>query len=1702
MVKGKKLLAMILVFTLSFSHFAIVTESIAATNFISLFGSNSENENVEFTAALKNGDTKQTSLASDVNNDDLAISLELDVKEAGYLKAGKIEITPKEEKEELNFKIKDDNQIAETEDVQSLENNVIMLNKINYSSDKMEISVPIEYDMEEYINDSKLLSTAKVTLSGVYVDNNGKENEISYETELTLAWKDERKANVSSEITKYVTFGKGGVILQTVIKVDSSNPDKNSLPVKSSKVTVDVPKLNEVVPSEVSVVANSTKGTNGNGVGDVQFSDKNWNYNKDENKINIEVENYKKEVEISDSKEFLKTEGTENKKEERYYSKADVDEYVITYTYQNLSVNDAINVVSDVAAEITVFSGVEADKNETVIKAEKQEEMVLEGETGNIISHTVENDKTEISKIYSYLNKEVEFTAKTNINVSYKDIVEEMMVEDLQNYYIDKSENIIQADDIYYKQISINKENFTNILGEDGTVKILDVSGNELATINKDMQEVDGNYVIDFQDKISKAIIKTSAPVNIGNLVITSKKAIAGASIEKAQYANAAYIASDSIQKAKFSYVSDVVELDQATTKLQLNDTVTDINLTVGDDLSLVTGAKNSNVELRIELGNNKETSDIYGNSVFEIEMPSYITKVDVTNASMIYGEGLEIAGVETYNRDGKNIIKVTVNGKQTEINSGELTNGSNIVLTTDLTVDMYTPSITEKIRAYGYNSEATNYANAKEYTIENVTVCASSKANVRYSAPNGVVAINAISNYENTGKTLASLKQGEKSDYIDIYAEAVNAKSDIVIMNNNDNTVSNLAILGRVPFAGVKDIESGEELGTTMDTKMVAGISSSQSNNAEFTIYYSENGEATADIENSKNAWVTNPESFENIKSYLIVPSDSEYKMEAKQILRFSYEYTIPENLNHNEYFYGTFQASYLNNTEVANLEETAKPDMVGLTTGVGPEISFDLSSKTKKVKELEEFEVVATVKNTGEDVVRDVVVNIPVPENTTFVSVEKDKDSATVTNENGKVTVNMQQLTKESSLEVKLKLKANEISAGDNNKISISASATAKDLGKELVQKLDDMEIKMAEMKIRSEVNSSFDRVYLKEGTDVTIIYYLSNTTDDEKTNTKFTVQLPKELTFTSAYTLGNIYANEDAQINNATYDETTNKVTWNLGNVEAHGLKYIRLNVKAGNLDAALTEKKCKITSQVSADNMDTYNGKDIEFSMGRASISVVQTTSTETYVNEGDVIEYAFTLKNEGPIAQDVVLTDSVPAGLIMTSASYKTDDNSEHTIGMSSTDKATVNVNVPAKSAVDVHMKAEAIQAGTAAEKSVVNVATVTTAEGTSIQSNNITHIVKSELADSDAIGDDDDEDTNKSDSDDSDSSKTQYEASKKYDISGIAWLDKNKDGIRDDDEERLEDITAMAIDSNTGVIKSTVKTNRNGEYTISGLKDGNYLVIFKYDTVKYTTTMYQKEGVETSLNSDAVTTKIELDGEKENGAVTDTIAISGSNAKNIDLGLAEADQFSMQLDKTITKITVQNAEGSKTEEFNKTKLAKYDIAAKYLSGTTVYVEYTITVTNNGDLPGFATEVVDYIPEGMTFNSNLNSAWYTGTDGNLYTKALENKELNKGESAEIKLVLTKKMTADNTGLVSNTAEIADDYNIYAVSDINSTPKNKAQGEDDMSNADVILTVKTGESLIYLSAIIVSVIIGGMVGIVVYNRIAIKRRRGGV
>ena len=160
-------------------------------------------------------------------------------------------------------------------------------------------------------------------------------------------------------------------------------------------------------------------------------------------------------------------------------------------------------------------------------------------------------------------------------------------------------------------------------------------------------------------------------------------------------------------------------------------------------------------------------------------------------------------------------------------------------------------------------------------------------------------------------------------------------------------------------------------------------------------------------------------------------------------------------------------------------------------------------------------------------------------------------------------------------------------------------------------------------------------------------------------------------------------------------------------------------------------------------------------------------------------------------------------------------------------------------------------------------------------------------------------------------------------------------------------------------------------------------------------------------------------------------------------------------------------------------------VVRVDLNQDRIDNTIIKFRYQIRITNEGEIPGYATEISDYIPEGLEFNQADNPGWRE-VDGKVVTDALKDTLLEPGESAVVEIVLTWINDEENMGVMINTAEISEDYNESETPDIDSTPNNKVEGEDDIDDAPVALTMVTGSAPLYIgiTAGTLAIIAGGV------------------
>ncbi len=198
-------------------------------------------------------------------------------------------------------------------------------------------------------------------------------------------------------------------------------------------------------------------------------------------------------------------------------------------------------------------------------------------------------------------------------------------------------------------------------------------------------------------------------------------------------------------------------------------------------------------------------------------------------------------------------------------------------------------------------------------------------------------------------------------------------------------------------------------------------------------------------------------------------------------------------------------------------------------------------------------------------------------------------------------------------------------------------------------------------------------------------------------------------------------------------------------------------------------------------------------------------------------------------------------------------------------------------------------------------------------------------------------------------------------------------------------------------------------------------------------------------------------------------------------------------EFDLALRKWVTQaIVIENGKQTVTNTGHQPyddpeDIVKVEIHRKKINDVTVKFKYSIRITNEGDIAGYAKEITDYVPEGLKFVAEDNPGWKDEGNNVVSTRLLENKLLQPGEYADVEIVLTWINNQDNMGVKTNTAEISEDYNDKGVPDKDSTPDNKKKGEDDIDDAPVMLSVETGRAKIYISLglTILVTIAGGVV-----------------
>ena len=1589
-------------------------------------------KNIEFGAYFKDANGQNVTHLQ-ATGKEASLLLHVAVKQEGYFN-GQIELG------DANFKLKE--VVGNSPFVNKLEGNTITLNQINAGS-TAEIEIKVELLKEEIFDVNLLEKESIVQLKGIYKDSSEKDVSVVASKNIKLSYP---SANIGEEnLIKEMDVitnkdmnvnGEERRVVQVALRLGLKD---NSYPIQSISFENKAPVTSDNSAPEVSQSVHMNMITS-------------WKSN-----TKSDAEGTITTMELTnaaqDGRILWKNQGCE--------------EIIITYIAKAGTTIDNQEITAK--AVMTLYDGQE-------ITVEAKTSLDATTELNNTITTKIENAETEIYKGKLYQGIDREFSTNATVFVDLANTHEYLEIKE-DNVFGSQNQELTNATvaNVLYKSTILNKEQWMKILGENGTITVLNNKGEIIATLDKNTQaDEQGNIVLDYKDGLEGVTLKTSTPVATGKLELTHHKVLknnTNIDLKQMSYlASIAYVTDNMMTDRK------IEQNNQNVAMMELKEPKTEAKLEINKE-SLSTAISNS-IEMKVVLKTDDEAYDLYQNPIITIALPEDVETINLTKVEMLYEEEMKI---KTYRVEGKNII-VEVEGEQTNYKE-ETVEGASIVIYADIVLNQKAASKDAQIQMSYTNQKASQ-------PIENIVTP------IKIEAPTEITAIYQIPELgvETIGQEenqIVSIPVGSQSRQITSYIE---------IVNNKPAAIHDVSILGVFPTASTQN---------TMATSIIEGIRLQGIENA--TVYYTENENATTDLNNTENGWSETINSNANVKKYLIVID----QMETQTRMSATYQIQIPANLEYNQSAKQWYEVSYTDSQTMTQNKVTST--QIEMTTGVGPRVEVALTGKVgtetlqngAKVTAGEVIKYKVEVSNTGSEEVKNAKVVAPIPEGTTYVEPKENYEYTgssyyqEIDKETYEATIDSIQPGEKISKEYEVRVDK-DIEAGKEIKNESQITVDA------LTKNTNSLQYITESGDIRASVKRVTDRsVLIYAGGVVQYFAMIENTSNQAIENVQIRTNLPegvtvgrlllitgmedKDVSDDELHSSSGMANNtteteitEDMLQQNGTSEENLNTETIdysesiNIGTLQPGEVKVLSYDIS---IQRENTNNKQLPFSVIAIQGDKQYRSNDWVDEINHFEIGLEMTSNiTDTYVKAGDTLEYMIKVRNNSQAkTQGLVISDEIPEELSIVKL---TKDGEEIELPSSKSLQLEISLEASQESVIKIETLVDYIE--TQEEPiSIVNRAEAIVYGETIATTQELTHIIEPVS----------EEDNNNNNNDVTDNNT----ATGNRIISGVVWYDENANGIKEDNETLLNGIVVKLLnvetnqfvkDSAGNVLQAT--SDEKGIYTLNHIGNGKYVVIFEYDTTQYALTKYQVEGSSDTNNSKAMINTLTIDGNKQEVASTDILEIQNNNRANINVGFIKLQNFDLKLDKYVSKIMIQNQQGTTVKEYQNETIAKIELDRKIISGTTAIIEYQIKVSNVGEIPGYAKSIADYIPNDLNFSSELNKDWYTSGGNTLYNTSLANTKIEPGETKTLTLTLTKTMTENNLGLVNNTAEIAEAYNELGIADSNSTPGNRVQGENDMGVADVIISIKTGEIVLYSSLIGFVIVALGVVVIFLQNK----------
>ncbi len=1390
---------------------------------------------------------------------------------------------------------------------------------------------------------------------------------------------DETKINPLYEINleKYINYSieeDTGTLVQFNLKTGIEYVEGEEYkPLSSTKVTLNVPKMEEGYPESVEVIGKSTKATNGSD----DAKDFEYTYDKETGELKIEVSN--------------------NKDEEGNIYNQNVDgardEYIIICYYSSNCYNDK-NDERNLEVK-GLIQTIIADDSKTERKSEFSQNYTVTENVSGLISTNVKT--SDIYNGYINSNKRNETDYKTEylenleINISKKEISDEVTLK-INDVFVDEKDNIIETSDIIYKSTKINKKDLLDILGEDGYLQIFNEKGELLGEVNKDTQVEEDNICEIKYDDLNRIIVKTSKPLKVGTILL-----------------------------------QNVREIKEAVINEEINRIKTDINIScinnveINNEISEEVINEENNIENEIENKIENTIKEDIDNNIEDVD-----NEIEKDNTEQSNEKTIE--EIEVYNFVEAHMIEIKKAQSKAELamNRTEWTN---------------------------------NIQNEVEFTVKLLSNSSECKL------------------FENPVIEIRMPNEVEKivlNEYSLLYANGLSV-DNVEVIEDNDTKIIRAKLSGMQEEYYNNSMIDGTELLISASVIIKKDI-------------YSMEGAVQFNCLNNNGA----EESINEKYDINIVSINNKFEEEEVQ---------VPNEGEQNP-----------SNEQEPNNREN---EIEGIITEINATLGEKALEDGQTVYEHEYIRYNIKIKNESNYRKENINVIGKIPEGTTFVrcyfgEYSEEEHDLYHTEEDNTVTEYSQNISLNANEEVNLEywIRANLLEEGKTeNNIETDISIL---IGEEIVSEYKiNNTVKKAklEMTVTSNKLGSVNNLWLYN-------FSVKNNTEQDITNVIADIKLPDEIKFVKM----DPYYNKGS---NYSVEETTTGIRINFPKIEANETQTPEITMQAVRIDENKIDFEAKTYGTVRGDNTDTYHSNLNKEEIHTFAVQVTQTSNKEgKELQYGEEIEFNVKIKD---ISSDKVFIGTkyikvlnyANTNLIPVSVEYEYDVEANNESGKErikrTRDISIKNVinGVDSSTIPDVDISVGMIKGGEAnitikykvgavKERTEISNCIKIQYEDAEKQVVDTSNIIKNTIAPtqeepepkiklpsqewqtykqeqtSQSNAQTETKQPNKTEQLNQAETQVQPDQEEKtYSISGFAWEDKNKDGKYNNDETKFKNITVKLFNAETNSIVTTtdgknleVMTNDDGEYKFENVKNGKYLVLFEHDSNNYELTSYKKDLVAEDKNSDVVTKQVSIDGVEKTVGLTDILEVKDENIGYVNTGVVKNEKFDLSLDKSITKMKVTYDGFEKEYTYNESKLVKVEIPSKKISGAKIEVEYQIKVTNEGEADGYVDEIVDYLPEGFSFDKEQNSGWTQSSSGMLKNTSYSGIIIKPGETKVITLYLTRTLKNETIGTLRNSAEILKSSSVNGDKDIDSINGNKVETEDDFSVAEVIISINTG------------------------------------